>query len=308
MKKIWMMVWMGMCVIMLEAQSPVHVVKSGETLYSIARSYSVTINDLVKSNPGLSTSSQVKIGQRLTIPGTATTTTHTAARVPARLHTVTKGETVYSVAKKFGVTVTEIRQWNNLSDLNLRIGQKLVVSKADKQAIYKPINVASTPDTPYREEDPRPRNENLKANAIIEQQQVVEKPKDMPVAEAKPVVAEPIALRTSSSNPAEYSGIFSQYSVNGYRIKKNRGAANYLSDNTSGNQFLAFYNDAETGSIIRVTNMMNRKTIYVKVMGKVPPVDAGKEIMLKLGNKAAQELGVVDDKFLVEVASYQVQQ
>lgn len=89
-----------MCVIMLEAQSPVHVVKSGETLYSIARSYSVTINDLVKSNPGLSTSSQVKIGQRLTIPGTATTTTHTAARVPARLHTVTKGETVYSVAKK----------------------------------------------------------------------------------------------------------------------------------------------------------------------------------------------------------------
>lgn len=304
MKKIWMMVWMGMCVVMLEAQTPVHVVKQGETLYSIARTHAISIHELVKVNPGLTTSTQVKLGQRLNLPGATTAASHTAARVPARIHTVAKGETVYSVAKKYGITTTDIKQWNNLADLNLRIGQKLVVSKADKQAIYQPINVASTPDTPYREEDPRPRNGNL-AEAKISEQPVIEKPKEIPVAVTAPVTT---GLRTGSSNPAEYLSIFGQYSVNGYRIKKNRGAANYLADNTSGNQFLAFYNDAETGSIIRVTNMMNRKTIYVKVMGKVPPVDAGKEIMLKLGNKAAQELGVVDEKFLVEVASYQVQQ
>lgn len=308
MKKIWMMVWMGMCVVMLEAQAPVHVVKQGETLYSIARTYSVSIQELVKLNPGLTTSTQVKLGQRINVPGGNTTTTANTGgnKVAARVHTVTKGETVYSVAKKYGITASDIKQWNSLSDLNIKIGQKLVVSKADKQAIYQPINVASTPDTPYREEDPRPRNTNL-AEAKISEQPVVEKPKE----NTAPVVTTSTAstsLRTGSSNPAEYSGIFSQYSVNGYRIKKNRGAANYLADNTSGNQFLAFYNDAETGSIIRVTNMMNRKTIYVKVMGKVPPVDAGREIMLKLSNKAAQELGVVDDKFLVEVASYQVQQ
>jgi hypothetical protein len=212
------------------------------------------------------------------------------------------------LCKKYGVTLAEIKQWNKLTDLNVRIGQKLIVSKSNSDAIYKPVAVPSTPDTPYREEDARPRNENLKANAQLEQQQTFEKPKEMPVAETKPAPTPVTSLRTSSSNSAEYPGIFNQYSVSGFKIKKSRGAANYLADNTSGNQFLAFYNDAETGSIIRVTNLMNKKTIFVKVMGKVPPADAGQEIMLKLSNKAAQELGVVDEKFLVEVAAYSVTQ
>lgn len=304
MKKIWLSIYFGLSVIFLDAQEKMHTVKPGESLYSIARAYSLTLNDLIKSNPELKNNTGVKIGQRLVIPTQGSATN----KVAAKLHTVTKGETIYGLCKKYGVTLAEIKQWNKLSDLNVKVGQKLIVSKANSDAIYKPVAVPSTPDTPYREEDARPRNENLKANAQIEQQQVFEKPKEMPVAEARPAPTPVTSLRTNSSNAAEYSGIFNQYSVSGFKIKKNRGAANYLADNTSGNQFLAFYNDAETGSIIRVTNLMNRKTIFVKVMGKVPPSDAGQEIMLKLSNKAAQELGAVDEKFLVEVAAYSAMQ
>jgi LysM repeat protein len=302
MRKVWLSIYFGFSVVFLNAQTRIHTVKTGESLYSIARTYSVTVNDLIKANPELSGNTGVKIGQKLSIPNTGTTTSTT--KVAAKVHTVTKGETVYALCKKYGITLAEMKQWNKLTDLNVKVGQKLIVSKANSDAIYKPVAVPSTPDTPYREEDARPRNENLKANAIIEQQQVYEKPKDMPVAEAKPALAPVTTLRTNSSNSLEYPGIFNQYSVSGFKIKKNRGAANYISDNTSGNQFLAFYNDAETGSIIRVTNLMNKKTIFVKVMGKVPPADAAQEIILKLSNKAAQELGAVDEKFLVEVAAY----
>jgi hypothetical protein len=49
---------------------------------------------------------------------------------------------------------------------------------------------------------------------------------------------------------------------------------------------------------------MNHKTVFVKVIGKVPPIDASSEVTVKLSNKAAQDLGAVDDKFLVEVASF----
>lgn len=304
MRKVWLSIYFGFSVFLLDAQEKMHTVKTGESLYSIARTYSLTLNDLIKANPELKSNTGVKIGQRLVIPTQGSTT----SKVAAKLHTVTKGETIYGLCKKYGVTLAEIKQWNKLTDLSVKVGQKLIVSKANSDAIYKPVAVPSTPDTPYREEDARPRNENLKANAQIEQQQVFEKPKEMPVAESKPAPTPVTSLRTNSSNAAEYSGIFNQYSVSGFKIKKNRGAANYLADNTTGNQFLAFYNAAETGSIIRVTNLMNKKTIFVKVMGKVPPADAGQETMLKLSNKAAQELGAVDEKFLVEVAAYSAMQ
>jgi len=49
---------------------------------------------------------------------------------------------------------------------------------------------------------------------------------------------------------------------------------------------------------------MNHKTVFVKVVGKVPPMDASSDITVKLSSKAAKDLGALDEKFLVEVASF----
>ena len=48
-----------------------HTVKKGETLYSISRAYGVKVKDLVKVNPSLTTKSNLKLGQKLNIPGKA---------------------------------------------------------------------------------------------------------------------------------------------------------------------------------------------------------------------------------------------
>jgi LysM repeat protein len=46
-----------------------------------------------------------------------------------RYHTVSKGETLYRISKKYGISLAELRKLNNLSgDQQLRIGQKLLVS------------------------------------------------------------------------------------------------------------------------------------------------------------------------------------
>ena len=306
MKRIFWTICFGTIVLLSSAENSTHVVKKGETLYSLSKQYHTSVEQLAKAN-GLNSNSGLRIGQSLVIPGKTSTPVQVppslqAKPVPAKVHTVTKGETIYSVSKKYGVTVTEIKQWNKLADANLRIGQKLVVSKANSLAMYNSISVPSTPDTPYREEDQR----------IRFQQQVME---PEPEANDNTVVAktEPVkqvttnsnpGLRVSTANPVEYPVYFNNYPASGFKIKKERGAANYLMDETSGNQFLAFYNDAEVGSVIRVTNMLNQKTVYVKVIGKVPALDAQAEVMLKLSNKAAEELGANDSKFLVEVASY----
>ena len=334
MRKVLLCIYFGISVLIAGAQETKHTVKAGESLYAIARNYSVSVKDLIAANAALENNTAIKPGQVIVIPSAgaanvappratavattpaatpkATTSTTPSQPVKVRTHTVAKGETFYAICKKYGVSPSDVKKWNNLSDLNVRIGQKLIVAKENKQASYTPVAVASTPDTQYQQEDVRPRNEAIipsdkPSSLALEQEQIAAAEKAKEAAEqaavAKPA---PVAdgLRTASSNPGEYRGIFNSYPVNGYKIKKNRGAATYLSDNTTGNQYLAFYNNAETGSIIRVTNMMNLKTIYVKVMGKVPPADAAQEVVLKLTSKAADELGVIDEKFLVEVAAY----
>lgn len=218
-----------------------------------------------------------------------------------KYHKVTRGETLYSISKRYGLTVQEMVKANPVLKRNthVQLGQKIIIpgkhgTSATSVKVAAPPkihSVPSTPDTPYSDVD------NTSRRIMRED---VTTAADQPVAE-KPVTIPAVPLRTSSSNAAEYPVIFNQYASSGYKVKRIRGAANYLGDNTSGNQYLAFYNDAETGSVIKVTNMMNKKTVYVKVVGKVPYADASQEVILKLSNKAARELGAIDEKFLVEV-------
>lgn len=310
MKKVLFSVYFGLSVMALSAGEGVHTVKPGESLYSIARQYNVSVTELKNLNSSLQSSTNIKVGQKLVVSSEAPVKKATALApapanaVPARVHVVNKGETFYAICKKYGVSAAAVKQWNQLTDLNVRVGQRLIVSKANSVALYKPVAVPSTPDTPYREEDIRPRFNMDNAELAMNTPDVTEPAINQPVVAAPKPVATSTSLRTSSNNSAEYPAIFNQYPTYGYKIRKTKGAANYMEDATSGNQNLAFYSNAETGSVIRVTNLMNHKTIYVKVVGKVPPADAASEVTIKLSNKAAKDLGAIDGKFLVEVASY----
>lgn len=312
MRRIFFCIYFGLSVVVASAQSArVHTVKSGESLYAISKQYGVTVERITKLNSMKSTA--IKPGDKITIPTKGVPVKVVAPpasqvqvkTTPARVHTVTKGETIYSISKKYGVTTAEIKQWNTLADLNLKIGQKLVVSKLNNMAVYKPVSVPSTPDTPYQQEDIRPRFTYQADDMPPVEEKKTPEP-TINVEPAKPVVNTPpsATLKVSSSNPVEYPSFFNNYSAGGFKIKKSRGEANYIMDETSGNQYLAFYNDAEVGSVIRVTNMLNQKTIYAKVVGKVPPLDAQTQVMVKLSNQAATELGASDDRLAVEVASY----
>ena len=45
------------------------------------------------------------------------------------IHVVQKTETLYSISKRYGVTTKQIQDWNNMSDNNVKLGQKLVIKK-----------------------------------------------------------------------------------------------------------------------------------------------------------------------------------
>ncbi len=94
----------------------VHVVAPGETLAAISRKYSTSIRALVDTNR-LTNPNLLRIGQTLTIPGT----TGEGGRHGSggRTHRVTPGETLASIAAKYGTTVDELMAVNGLTDPSL---------------------------------------------------------------------------------------------------------------------------------------------------------------------------------------------
>jgi LysM repeat protein len=111
-----------------------HIVKKKETLYSISRKYSVKIDAIRNHNPGLA--DILPEGQYLKIPVNKEiprTNEKDGEPSPFIRHTVVKGETLYGLARKYGVTIGEIINNNPGTRDTIRIGQSLNIP--DKDAI-----------------------------------------------------------------------------------------------------------------------------------------------------------------------------
>ncbi len=104
-----------------EITSDTYIVKSGDSLYSIAQKYNTTVDELKKLNN--LTSNLLSIGQSLKIP--------TKSENNYIEYTVKKGDNLYSISRNYGLTQSELMDYNNLTSNLLSIGQilKIPVSK-----------------------------------------------------------------------------------------------------------------------------------------------------------------------------------
>ena len=103
----------------------VYTISKGDSLYSIAQKYNTTVNELIKYNNLSSTN--LKIGEQLLIPTTES---------KINTYTVKSGDSLYSIAKKYGVTVDELKKANGLTSNNLSLNQKLVIPEAKGKIGY----------------------------------------------------------------------------------------------------------------------------------------------------------------------------
>lgn len=106
----------------------VHVVQKGETLYGIAKSYGLTINQLRTMNQ-MEESAALGIGQQLIVGDGKVIEARPEKEVKDTYtdHKVTEGETLYQIARHYKVTIKEIMQWNQKSDFNLSFGEILKI-------------------------------------------------------------------------------------------------------------------------------------------------------------------------------------
>ncbi len=114
-----------------------HVVRRGETLGEIGERYGVSVRLLRAANNNVHPR-RLRIGQRLVIPVSPAARTRAAAgRAPqprltvsgVRYHRVRRGETLWIIANRYGVTIAELRRWNGMgpSETLLDVGERLAV-------------------------------------------------------------------------------------------------------------------------------------------------------------------------------------
>ena len=119
-----------------------YTVKKGDSLYSIARIYNTTVNEIIKLNNLKSTN--LSIGQTLRIPETNESVT---TMPPSFInYTVKKGDNLYSIAKNNNISVDTIIQDNALNTNNLFIGQVLKI-RTDNSVIEECFGSSYSPTT-----------------------------------------------------------------------------------------------------------------------------------------------------------------
>lgn len=281
-------------------QYKTHTLAKGETLSMLAQKYNTTVGDIMRLND-MNAGSQLSIGQKIKIPPAGTTvdrgtgTTSEAAPVvqpaPAStvskkdVHVVQKGETLYGLSKKYGVTMDQVRQWNNLSTDQLEIGLPLAVSA-------KGISQAAVD-----------REAFLQAQANVAPVVQVEKTVAPPV-QAVPVVSKQAAPETrvipgvkADGSDCYFAKLY-QDSIPLVALKTMAGPAMTFktASGWSDKKYYILMNEAASGSIVKV-KAPNGNIIYAKVLWPIDDINMNEGLSFRISEAGAAALGIQDNTF-----------
>ncbi|MDB6031535.1 MAG: Lytic transglycosylase catalytic [Verrucomicrobiales bacterium] len=148
------------------ATSGEHTIVKGDTFGSLAKKYNTSIKAITDANPGVQ-SSKLKIGQRIKVPastgssavpaGTAAGGATTMAAGSETVHVVKNNDTLWGLAKRYGVSQNAIKAANGLKTGSLRVGQKLKIpAKSNGAATSAPAPAPEATPAPTPIPTPAP--------------------------------------------------------------------------------------------------------------------------------------------------------
>ncbi len=270
-----------------------HTVKKGETLSSIAQKYKVSVTSLQQWNN--LKSKQVNINQKLIVKKGAAepsgiaqpkgSKSESEQLKAAKYHTVKKGETLYGIARQYGVSATELSDWNQLNNSGIKTGQQLIVAKA--------TGTTAVSAEPVRTKTTGENEVNAPKDAATETK----------VSDVK-TAAEEKAVTEETTNATIVSQEVIDKTPSGKNIKQSieTGEAAWVNDaDLNPSKYFALHRTAPIGTIMKVTNRMNGKYVFVKVIGKLPGTGDNEKLIIKISKAAADRLGVIDPTFQCEL-------
>lgn len=295
-------------------QAKQHTVENGQTLYSISKLYNIKMDDLIKwnniidnklkvgsviavSDPKLKPNStdfksiptvekqstpKIELEKKQVLPISSEEKNLGKENIQ---HVVEKGQTLYAISKMYQVKVEDLIKWNQLTDINLKVGTSIFVSNPMKKPSEK-LHVT----------EPKPKEIVSIKNEVKET-----------VANAPTTVSNTI-IDTSKSEPKTenselqavenetQSELIKLYKIQNSnsknRISKGTGAQMETTLGAMENVYFAMHKTFSIGKVLKIKNPVNNKIVYVKIIGKLPDIDENKHVILRysLGVKKALKL------------------
>lgn len=259
----------------------IHVVATGETLFSISQQYGLRVYQLKEMN-NLNTN-DISIGQELVIkklaPGTIEeepktiivssypTKKDSAAEVTNVVndsesevadaepvidetdfiaYQVQSGDDLSTIATRYGVRVDSVMYWNKLISDRLEIGQEL----------------------------------KLKQKVDV-------------VLAAPKIVKTPYGIKKRMVDQSGFVRIIEE------------GIAQKIEDVIPTDKYLCLHRDQPVGSLVEVRNLMNNQKVFVKVVARLPNTGLNENVLIRLTPVAFKRLGIIDPKARVEISYYE---
>ncbi len=303
-----------------------HQVSEGETLFAIAQRYEVPMNDLKGFNRQTNLE-KLNIGDTLRIP-----LFPQLAKGEKVRHSVEEGQTLFSIARKYGVNVNDIRTWNALGGQSIAIGQELIVyldaPTGDTNATTLDANkydlhtvkegetlyaIARAYDVPV--DELRERNQlagegiRFGQTLIIRDKGLIEVAPVVPVVEVTPPAPPVRRARMSRSQALEaerqrFEGIKKEENktLESIETESEMGFASVIEGGTNTRKYLALHRSAPVGTVLRVRNEMNDMSVFVRVVGKLPDTGVNDKVDIRLTQSAYEKLGGINERFPVEIS------
>jgi len=306
----------------------VHQVEEEETLYSIARRYGGSIQKIIEHNNIVDNT--IDIGQIIDVLVVNDMQALNTAPValPDGVHSVGKGETLYSISRLYKLKVKELKKWNNLKGNDISLGMLLKVAKDSK---LPAMNDSLSADRTQKDEsiemtsDDSVKTESPDLFEGFEQYLVQTGETLYSIAQKIGVrmdslqlwnglttesldVGQALRFKEQKDAAVEEDSAESKtaLSEDGFERVYEEGVASVIEAmNTS--KYLALHRHLPIGTNIEVKNLMNGQLVHVKVVGKLPNTGLNKKLIVRLSKAAYDQLGILDSKARVEVSYFKTQ-
>ncbi|AKP50362.1 Peptidoglycan-binding lysin domain-containing protein [Cyclobacterium amurskyense] len=346
----------------------IHQVDPQETLFGISRRYNTPVNEIVQNNDTLKDG--LKIGQRIRVPYIE----KQAIPEGAKVHHVTPGETLFSIAKSYNISMEKLMEANALKGTDLSVGQALIIEGIEQleapvveKKVEKPVE--ATPQTVAvaaekintKKKQPKEKVEKVKTEEAPAP--VPASPSTAPtspsvsttgnwishqVVQGETLFAIARKYEANVEDIIKWNGLSSNNLSVGQTLKVGRetnanipvtqlpgnnkpsaeltnsesatpptkniststafknvtesGQAEVIEGTGNHKKFLVLHRNAPVGTIMRVRNEENDVTVFARVVGVLPETGDNNKLLIKLSKAAFDQLKAVNSRFRVEVS------
>ena len=285
-----------------------HTLKTGETLSAIAKEYNTNVGDIMRMN-GMHADTKLVYGSNIKVPSNKSIKKEITSEPPvvkqtaalpanAANHVVEKGETLFSISKKYNVSTAQIKTWNNLPDNSVKIGSVLIVGNA---SAAQPATQTAVETTHQRVDNTNTQQQDNTPSSMAAQASILQgnaNNNNAVVAQQQNEIADRANDNsTTLSNPKSDGYFADMFQKNG--SKKSMNGATKVFKTASGwsdNKYYVLVNDINPGTIVKLT-ADNGKSVYAKVLWSMGDMKENNGINFRISDATAAALNENDQQF-----------